>query len=71
MSKQKPIIKILISIFVLLSISGLVYYVVKAQTGIPEVINYHGKLKDSAGHPLSGTYNITFRLFTMRKQEET
>jgi hypothetical protein len=33
------------------------------ETGIPEVINYHGKLTDSGGNPLTGTYNFTFRLY--------
>lgn len=39
------------------------FLIVLAQNGIPEYINYHGRLKDSAGNPLTGTYNFTFRLY--------
>jgi len=35
----------------------------EAQTGIPQVINYHGKLKDATGNPLTGTYDFAFRLY--------
>ena len=31
---------------------------------VPTSINYQGKLTDSDGKPLTGTYNMTFYLFT-------
>ncbi len=63
MKKQKTI-SILISLFILgIIVSLFVVQILKAQTGIPQVINYHGKLKDVAGNPLTGTYNFTFRLY--------
>ncbi|MGA1825766.1 MAG: hypothetical protein ACMUIP_14010 [bacterium] len=34
---------------------------------VPDILHYHGKLTDSAGIPLDGTYQITFSLF----QQET
>jgi hypothetical protein len=32
--------------------------------GAPGLINYQGKLMDSSGTPLSGTYSITFRIYS-------
>jgi hypothetical protein len=32
----------------------------------PELINYQGKLMDSGGTPLSGTYSITFRIYNQQ-----
>jgi hypothetical protein len=34
-----------------------------ASAAIPHLINYQGKLTDSNGVPLNGTYNITFRIY--------
>jgi len=31
--------------------------------GAPELINYQGELRDSAGNPLDGTYGITFTIY--------
>ena len=32
---------------------------------VPQLINYQGKLSDSAGDPLDGTYDVTFYLYTV------
>ena len=34
-----------------------------AEAGVPHLINYQGKLTDSAGQPLEGSYNLTFRIY--------
>lgn len=34
-----------------------------AGAAVPRLINYQGRLTDSAGVPLNGTYNITFRIY--------
>jgi hypothetical protein len=31
---------------------------------VPRLINYQGRLTDAAGNPLTGSYNMTFRLYT-------
>jgi len=59
--KFKKEILVLILVISLCLILGVAF--LKAQTGIPQVINYHGKLKDATGNPLTGTYNFTFRLY--------
>ena len=35
----------------------------KANAAIPHLLNYQGRLTDSGGAPLSGLYNITFRIY--------
>jgi len=57
---KKEILALILAIGLCL-ILGVAF--LKAQTGIPQVINYHGKLKDATGNPLSGTYDFTFRLY--------
>ena len=32
---------------------------------VPRLINYQGKLYDSAGNPLTGQYEVTFRLYNV------
>ena len=61
--KGERINKTLVILSIISLISGWGVLIVKAQNGIPEFINYHGRLKDSAGNPLTGTYNFTFRLY--------
>jgi hypothetical protein len=41
----------------------MVLITVPAWTEVPEVINYQGKLTDSGGNPLDGTYSMTFYLY--------
>ena len=38
-------------------------FTVSAQTPPPDLLNYQGVLRDSAGAPVSGTVDIVFRLF--------
>ena len=35
-----------------------------ASASVPHLVNYQGRLTDSLGAPLSGSYNITFSLYT-------
>ena len=32
--------------------------------GVPELLNYQGKLTDDSGQPLTGTYDMTFKLWS-------
>ncbi len=51
---------ILILFFLLLSVSCLLTI---SEAAIPHLINYQGKLTDSGGAPLTGSYNITFKIY--------
>jgi hypothetical protein len=37
--------------------------VLSASAGVPHLVNYQGRLTDSLGTPLDGSYNITFSLY--------
>lgn len=33
------------------------------EVSVPHLINYQGRLSDSSGNPLTGSYNVTFRIY--------
>jgi hypothetical protein len=48
-------------------INGLVVILILsilALAGIPQLINYQGMLTDNSGTPLTGSYNLTFKIWT-------
>jgi hypothetical protein len=47
--------------FVLIS---LVFFAGLSLAGIPKMINYQGMLTDNSGTPLTGSYNLTFKIWT-------
>lgn len=49
-------VKTIVVLFLLISCSY-------SHAAVPHLINYQGRLTDSGGAPLSGTYNITFRIY--------
>jgi hypothetical protein len=51
-------ISILSSLVLLVLLSSL------ALAGIPKMINYQGMLTDNSGTPLTGSYNLTFKIWT-------
>jgi hypothetical protein len=51
-----------ISIFSCLFILVLLFSL--ALAGIPKLINYQGMLTDNSGTPLTGSYNLTFKIWT-------
>jgi len=46
------------SLITLVSLAGL------GLAGIPKMINYQGMLTDNSGTPLTGSYNLTFKIWT-------
>ena len=49
---------ILVSLIILVVLAGV------SLAGIPKLINYQGMLTDNSGTPLSGSYNLTFKIWT-------
>lgn len=47
----------------LILIMFLVFIAAYAYAAVPHLINYQGRLTDSGGVPLNGSYNITFRIY--------
>ena len=39
------------------------YGLLTADAAVPHLINYQGRLTDSGGNPLNGSYNLTFRIY--------
>jgi hypothetical protein len=56
-SKEDDVKKILFLFLVMLIIA------VNAFAAVPHLINYQGKLTDTSGNPLTGTYSITFKIY--------
>jgi hypothetical protein len=50
------------SVFFLLI--SLVFFASLSLAGIPKLINYQGMLTDNSGTPLTGSYNLTFKIWT-------
>ena len=48
----------IISLIVLVSLASM------SLAEIPKMINYQGMLTDNSGTPLSGAYNLTFKIYT-------
>ena len=57
---MKKISKIL---FLLLLLSALRYPLSATYAEVPHLINYQGRLTDTGGVPLNGSYNLTFRIY--------
>ncbi len=47
-------------LMLLILLSG---FMVQAEASIPHLINYQGRITDSSGNPLTGSYDITFRIY--------
>jgi hypothetical protein len=43
---------------------SLVFFASISLAGIPKMINYQGMLTDNSGTPLTGSYNLTFKIWT-------
>ncbi|HAJ57218.1 MAG TPA: hypothetical protein DCL35_05555 [Candidatus Omnitrophica bacterium] len=41
----------------------ILFFVSTAFAAVPRLINYQGRLTDASGNPLTGSYNITFRIY--------
>ncbi len=57
---MKTLTKIILIVFLL---SIMVYRIGTANAAVPHLINYQGRLTDSSGNPLNGSYNLTFRIY--------
>ena len=61
---MKKLQKIFLLIAVLFSLWGIDNCQLStAHAAVPHLINYQGRLTDSSGTPLNGSYNITFRIY--------
>src|SRR5512138_1813051 len=49
----------------MLLISGVCLLVSVAQAAAPNLVNYQGQLTNAGGTPLTGTYNLTFRIYNV------
>jgi len=54
--------KIFFRLFLLLLLTTG-YGLLTANAAVPHLINYQGRLTDSSGNPLNGSYNLTFRIY--------
>lgn len=50
-------------LFVILFLSILYYPFSAASAAVPRLINYQGRLTDTSGNPLTGSYALTFRIY--------
>lgn len=57
---MNKLIKIIVLFLVL---SALRYPLNASYASVPHLLNYQGRLTDSAGAPLNGSYQITFRIY--------
>lgn len=57
---MKNLTKIL---FLILLLNALRYPLSAAYAAVPHLINYQGRITDSSGTPLNGSYAITFRIY--------
>lgn len=51
--------------FVLVSAALLLASAVDTTAAVPRIINYQGRLADNTGAPLTGTYDITFKIYAV------
>jgi microcystin-dependent protein len=59
MKKMSGILMVMLFSYVLAN----VLWISISDAAVPHLINYQGKLTDSGGNPLNGTYSITFRIY--------
>lgn len=57
---MKTLTKIILSVFLLWT---MVYGLRIVNAAVPHLINYQGRLTDTSGTPLNGSYNLTFRIY--------
>jgi|GEM_PF-1297860 len=50
-------------LFLVLLLSALRYPLPATYAAVPHLINYQGRLTDTSGSPLNGSYNLTFRIY--------
>lgn len=50
-------------LFLILLLSAIRYPLNATYAAVPHLINYQGRLTDSSGTPLNGSYNLTFRIY--------
>ncbi len=55
--------KFLLSLFLVFSLHITLYTLHNLYAAVPHLINYQGRLTDTAGVPLNGSYAITFRIY--------
>ncbi len=60
---MKKLEKLFLVAVVLFSLWSLGYQSSSAFAGVPHLINYQGKLTDTGGVPLEGSYGLTFRIY--------
>ena len=58
---MNAMLKIIVSIFFLSSILNLLPSA--SEASVPHLINYQGRLTDTSGTPLNGSYAVTFRIY--------
>jgi hypothetical protein len=61
MKKLQKILVLIVVLFSLWSIDNCL--LTTAHAAVPHLVNYQGRLTDSSGTPLNGSYNITFRIY--------
>ena len=52
---------------ILVNLIVCILFLISLVSAIPQTFNIHGKLTDSSGTALSGTYNMTFKIYDDRK----
>ncbi len=59
---MKQLTKLLFILFLVFALH-ITLYTLHSYAAVPHLINYQGRLTDTAGIPLNGTYNLTFRIY--------
>ena len=60
---MKNLHKLLLAMFVLSFLWTADYRLSTAFAAVPHLINYQGRVTDTSGNPLTGSYSITFRIY--------
>ena len=58
---MKSLTRIILTVFLLWT--TVLYGLRTANAAVPHLINYQGRLTDSGGTPLNGSYQLTFRIY--------
>jgi hypothetical protein len=61
--KMKTLAKIIFLAFIILSITYYLSPTAYVEAAVPRLINYQGRLTDTSGNPLNGTYTVVFRIY--------